>query len=62
MQNKSSSTMKKVGLGMLAGGATVALGSMMMTNSSSRKYRKMANKAIRTAGNIVDSISSNMKM
>ncbi len=62
MQNKSASAMKKFGIGMLAGGATVALGSMMMANSSSRKYRKMANKAIKTAGSIVDTINNNMKM
>ena len=53
--------MKKVGVGMLAGGATMALGSMMMSGNSTRKYRKMANKAIKTAGNVVDTIS-NMKM
>ncbi len=58
MQKKSASTMKKVGIGMVAGGATMALGSMMMSGNSSKKYRKMANKAIKTAGDIVDTINS----
>lgn len=61
MQKKSATMMKKVGVGMLAGGATMALGSMMMSGNSTRKYRKMANKAIKTAGNVVETISS-MKM
>ncbi len=61
MQKKSAAMMKKVGVGMLAGGATMALGSMMMSGNNTRKYRKMANKAIRTASDVVDTIS-NFKM
>lgn len=61
MQKKSATMMKSVGIGMLAGGATAAIGSMMKNGSSSHKYRKMANKAMKTAGNIVDTIS-NLKM
>ena len=58
MQKKSVTMMKSVGIGMLAGGATAAIGSMMKSGSSSHKYRKMANKAMKTAGNIVDTLSS----
>lgn len=61
MQKKSTDMMKKVGVGMLAGGATMALGSMMMSGNNTKKYRKMANKAIKTAENIVDTIG-NIKM
>ena len=61
MQKKTSAVMKTVGFGMLAGGATAAIGSVMM-GSSSKKYRKMMNKAAKNAGNIIDSISSTLGM
>ena len=47
---------------MIAGGATAVAGSMMMGSGSSRKYRKMANKAAKTAGDIMDSISHSIGM
>ncbi len=58
MQKKSASMMKSVGIGMLAGGATAVIGTMMKSNNSARKYRKMANRAMKTAGSIVDTINS----
>lgn len=61
MQKKTTAVMKTVGFGMLAGGATAAIGSMMM-GSSSKKYRKMMNKAAKNAGNIIDSISNTLGM
>ncbi len=61
MQKKTSSVIKTVGFGMLAGGATAAMGSIMM-GSSSHKYRKMINKAAKNAGNFIDSISNTLGM
>ena len=61
MQKKTTAVMKPVGFGTLAGGATAAIGSMMM-GSSSKKYRKMMNKAAKNAGNIIDSISNTLGM
>lgn len=61
MQKKTSSVIKTVGFGMLAGGATAAMGSLMMS-SSSHKYRKMINKAAKNAGNFIDSISNTLGM
>ncbi len=58
MQRKSTTMMKTVGIGMIAGGATAAIGSMMKNTNSSKKYRKMANKAVKTAGSVVDAINS----
>ena len=59
MNKKSTELMKGVGISMIAGGATAVIGSMMMSGSSSRKYRKMANKA---AGDIMDTITHSFKM
>ncbi len=61
MQKKTSSMMKSVGIGMIAGGATAAMGSVIM-GSSSHKYRKMMNKAAKNAGNFIDSISNSLGM
>lgn len=61
MQKKTSSVIKTVGFGMLAGGATAAMGSFIM-GSSSHKYRKMMNKAAKTAGNFIDSVSNTLGM
>lgn len=60
-KNKSSSIVKGVGVGMLIGGATAIMGSSIMgSNSNGKKYRKMADKAIRTAGDVIDSISNSL--
>ena len=40
--------------GIVAGGMTAAMGSMM--GSSGRKYKKMLNKAAKNAGNLIDSV------
>lgn len=61
MQKKTSSVIKTVGFGMLAGGATAAMGSLIM-GTSNHKYRKMMNKAAKTAGNVIDSISNTFGM
>ena len=60
MQKKTSLIMKSIGIGMVAGGMTAARGSMM--GSSSRKYRKMINKAAKNAGNIIESVSDAIGM
>lgn len=62
MNKKSTELMKGVGISMIAGGATAVIGSMMMSGSNSRKYRKMANKAAKTAGDIIDTITHSFKM
>lgn len=62
MKKKASAVIKGVGIGMIAGGATAVAGSMMMSSGSSHKYRKMANKAAKTAGDIMDSISHSIGM
>lgn len=62
MKKKASAVIKGVGIGMIAGGATAVAGSMMMGSGSGRKYRKMANKAAKTAGDIMDSISHSIGM
>lgn len=61
MAKKTSSIMKSIGIGMIAGGMTAAMGSMVMSTSS-HKYRKAMNKAAKTAGNFIDSISNSMGM
>ena len=60
MQKKTSLIMKSIGIGMVAGGMTAAMGSMM--GSSSRKYRKMINNAAKNAGNIIESVSDAIGM
>ncbi|MGN1168868.1 MAG: hypothetical protein ACI4RB_02010 [Acutalibacteraceae bacterium] len=62
MNKKSTELMKSVGISMIAGGATAVIGSMMMSGGNSRKYRKMANKAAKTAGDIMDTITHSFKM
>lgn len=60
MQKKTSMIMKSVGIGMIAGGMTAAMGSMM--GSSSRKYKKMINKAAKTAGSFIESVGDTFGM
>lgn len=62
MNKKTSAVMKGIGIGMIAGGATAVAGGMMMGSHSGHKYRKMANKAAKTAGDIMDSISHSIGM
>lgn len=57
MRKKSSALVKGVGISMIAGGATAVVGSMMMGCRSSHKYKKLANKAAKAAGDIIGSIS-----
>lgn len=47
--------MKGIGVGMLVGGATALIGGSMKS-SKKMNYKKMANKAMKTANNIMDSI------
>lgn len=53
MKNSTSSIMKGVGVGMLVGGATALIGGSMK-GSKKFNYKKMANKAIKTANNLMD--------
>ena len=55
MQKKTSFIMKSIGIGMIAGGMSAAIGSKM--SSPSRKYKKMVSKAAKSAENIIGSIS-----
>lgn len=60
MQKKTSMIMKSIGVGMVAGGITAAMGSMM--GSSTRKYKKMINKAAKNAGNLIESVGDALGM
>ena len=53
MKNTTSSIMKGVGVGMLVGGATALIGGSMK-GSKKINYKKMANKAMKTANNLMD--------
>lgn len=55
MKSTTSSIMKGIGVGMLVGGATALIGGTMKS-SKKMNYKKMANKAIKTANNFMDSI------
>ncbi|MEE1064778.1 MAG: hypothetical protein UH249_01450 [Acutalibacteraceae bacterium] len=54
MTNTTSNLMKGIGVGMLVGGATALIGGSMK-NSKKMNYKKMANKAMKTANNLMDS-------
>ena len=60
MQKKTIATMKSIGIGMLAGGITAAAGSMM--TMPSRKYKKTINKAAKSMGSLLDSITDTLGM
>lgn len=53
MKSSTSSIMKGIGVGMLVGGATALIGGTMKS-SKKMNYKKMANKAIKTANNFMD--------
>ena len=53
MKTTTSNVMKGIGVGMLVGGATALIGGSMK-NSKKMNYKKMANKAMKTANNIMD--------
>lgn len=55
MKSTTSNIMKGIGVGMLVGGATALIGGSMKS-SKKMNYKKMANKAMKTANNIMDSI------
>lgn len=56
MKNTTSNIMKGIGVGMLVGGATALIGGSMKS-SKKMNYKKMANKAMKTANNIMDTFS-----
>ncbi len=53
MKSSTSSMMKTIGVGMLVGGATAILSGTMF-GGKNKKYKKMAQKAIKTAEDFVD--------
>ncbi len=53
MKTSTSSIMKGVGVGMLVGGATAVIGGMMK-GSKKMNFKKMANKAMKTANDLMD--------
>lgn len=55
MKSTTSNIMKGIGVGMLVGGATALIGGSMKS-SKKMNYKKMANKAMKTANNLMDSI------
>ncbi|MBQ8027044.1 MAG: hypothetical protein IJ261_02885 [Clostridia bacterium] len=55
------STASKVAIGMLAGGAVAAIGSMMMTPSLKKQTRKNVMKAMKTVGYMMDNVQGMMK-
>ena len=54
MKTKTSNIMKGIGVGMLVGGTTAIIGGSMK-GAKKMNYKKMANKAMKTANNIMDS-------
>jgi gas vesicle protein len=55
MKSKTSSVVKGIGVGMLVGGATAIIGSSMMGGKKTN-YKKMAQKAIKTAESFMDNM------
>ena len=55
MKNKTNSIVKGLGVGMLVGGATAIIGGSMMGGKKTN-YKKMAQKAIKTAENFMDNM------
>ncbi|MBR5262342.1 MAG: hypothetical protein IKV49_00840 [Clostridia bacterium] len=55
MKSTTSSIMKGIGVGMLVGGATALIGGTMK-GSKKMNYKKMANRAIKTANDLMDTI------
>ncbi len=55
-----SSTMRAISLGMAAGSAATAIGSMMMNRSVKHSAKKLAKKAINSFSGIVDNMQSMM--
>jgi len=57
----NNNTMKAIGAGMLAGTAALALTGAMNSNSTKKKMKKTAKKAVNTFSNVVDNMNSMMK-
>ncbi len=57
----NNTTMKAIGAGMLAGTAALAMTSAMSNNSTKKKMKKTAKKAVDTFSNVVDNMNSMMK-
>ena len=55
-----SSTLRMISLGMAAGSAATAVGSMMMNRSFKSSAKKIAKKAINSFSGIVDNMQSMM--
>lgn len=53
--------MKAIGAGMLAGTAALAITSAMSNNSTKKKMKKTAKKAVDTFSNVVDNMNTMMK-
>lgn len=57
----NNTTMKAIGAGMLAGTAALAITSAMSNNSTKKKMKKTAKKAVDTFSNVVDNMNTMMK-
>ncbi len=57
----NNTTMKAIGAGMLAGTAALAMTSAMSNNSTKKKMKKTAKKAVDTFSNVVDNMNTMMK-
>lgn len=57
----NNNTMKAIGAGMLAGTAALAMTSAMSNNSTKKKMKKTAKKAVDTFSNVVDNMNTMMK-
>lgn len=55
MKNKTNSVIKGLGVGMMVGGATAIIGTSMMS-SKKTNYKKLAQRAIKTAENFMDNM------
>lgn len=55
-KHRNSSMVKSAVIGMAIGGATAALGTAIIGPSNKRSAKKSMNKAIKSVGDIVDSI------
>ncbi|MBQ3602316.1 MAG: hypothetical protein IJA02_00585 [Clostridia bacterium] len=60
MKATTSTMVKSLGVGLVLGGAA-ALGTAMMTPSLKKQTRKNAMKAMKTVGNMMDTVNSMMK-
>ncbi len=58
MSKKTMNVAKTVGIGLMAGTAAMAVGTMVMKNQAAKHPKRKANKAIHRVGEIIGSVES----